>query len=250
VILTGRVALVTGAGQGVGRGVALALAAEGAPVAVVGRTLAKCEAVVEEVTARGGTAVAVRCDVTRRADVDACVDEVRHALGPVQVLVNAAQTTHYASLRRTTEDELEEQWQSGPMGTFRFMQTCFDDLRASSGCVVNVGSGSSLTAQPAMGGYAAAKEAIRVLSRVAAVEWGRHGVRVNVVLPLAESPGMSGWSGDLPEAGAQLVDKVPLGRIGDPERDIGRAVVFLAGPDAGYITGTTLMVDGGHDYLR
>jgi NAD(P)-dependent dehydrogenase (short-subunit alcohol dehydrogenase family) len=101
-----------------------------------------------------------------------------------------------------------------------------------------------------MGGYAAAKEAIRVLSRAAAVEWGRHGVRVNVVLPLAESPGMGTWWEDLPEAGSGLVDRVPLGRIGDAEQDVGRAVVFLVGPDAGYITGSTLMVDGGHDYLR
>jgi NAD(P)-dependent dehydrogenase (short-subunit alcohol dehydrogenase family) len=250
VTLAGRVALVTGAGQGVGRGVALALGAEGAAVAVVGRTLEKCRAVAEEIVDRGGSAVPLQCDVTDRRAVDDAVAATREQLGQVSVLVNAAQTSHFATLRRLSEEALEEMWQSGPVGTLRFMQACFEDLRQTRGSVVNVGSGSSLTVQAAMGGYAAAKEAIRVLSRAAAVEWGKHGVRVNVVLPLADSPGLAGWSTDLPEAGASLADRVPLGRLGDAERDIGRAVVFLVGPDAGYVTGSTLMVDGGYDYLR
>jgi NAD(P)-dependent dehydrogenase (short-subunit alcohol dehydrogenase family) len=250
VILDGRVALVTGAGQGVGRGVALALAGEGAQVAVVGRTVSKCEAVASEIVVRGGAAQPFACDVTSRPEVESCVDAVRGALGPVQILVNAAQTMAYGSLRRLTEADLEIQWQSGPMGTFRFMQLCFDDLRAARGSIVNFGSGSGLTVAPAMGGYAAAKEAIRILSRAAAVEWGRYGIRVNVILPLADSPGLTSWAGDLRAAGTSLVDRVPLGRIGDCEKDIGRAVVYLAGPDAAYVTGTTLVVDGGHDYLR
>jgi len=250
VILEGRSAIVTGAGQGVGRGVSLALAAEGARVTVAGRTLSKCEAVVAEITERGGTAQAVRCDVVSRDDVDACVAAAQEAYGPVQILVNVAQSMHYGSIRRLTEEAFEEQWQSGPVGTLRFMQACFEDLRKTGGSVVNFGSGSSLTAQPAMGGYATVKEAIRVLSRVAAVEWGPHGVRVNVICPLAASPGMDSWSGDLPAAGNSLVDRVPLGWLGDAERDIGRAVVYLVGPDGRYVTGTTLMVDGGHDYLR
>ena len=249
-ILEGRTALVTGAGQGVGRGVALALAAEGAHVAVVGRTLSKCESVAAEIAERGGTASAFECDVSERAQVEACVEAVHGKLGQIAILVNAAQTTVYGSIRRLTEDDLESQWQSGPMGTFRFMQLCFDDLRATKGSVVNFGSGSSLTVAPAMGAYAAAKESIRVLSRAAAVEWGKHGVRVNVILPLANSPGYDSWAGDLPEAGDAMLQRVPLGRIGDCEQDIGRAVVYLVGPDAGYITGTTLVVDGGFDYLR
>jgi NAD(P)-dependent dehydrogenase (short-subunit alcohol dehydrogenase family) len=249
-ILDGTVALVTGAGQGIGRGAALALAAEGARVAVVGRTAAKCEAVAAEIAERGGKAVAVTADVGRRADVDACVAAVRDQLGPVSCLVNVAQTTHYSSLRKLTEDDLDAVWQSGAVGSLRLMQACFDDLRATRGSVVNFGSGSGLTARPAMGAYAAVKEALRTMSRVAAAEWGRYGIRVNVVCPLAETPGFDSWTADLPDAAGQLASQVPLGRLGDAERDVGRAVVFLAGPDSQYITGTTLMVDGGYDYLR
>ena len=189
-------------------------------------------------------------DVTRRADVDACIDEVRGRLGPVSCLVNAAQQLHFKSLRKITELELEEVWQSGAVGSLRFMQACFDDLRTTRGTVINVGSGSGLTADPAMGAYAAVKEALRTLSRVTAKEWARYGIRVNVICPLAASPGLESWGSDLPDAAEQLTGQVPLGRIGDPERDIGRTVVFLAGPDSQYVTGTTLMVDGGKDYLR
>lgn len=160
--------MVTGAGQGVGRGIALALAEEGARVAVVGRTAAKCEAVAAEITDRGKDAVAIRADATQRADVDVCVAEVRGRLGPISCLVNAAQQMHYTPLRRLTELELEAVWQSGAVGSLRFMQACFDDLRACRGSVIDVGSGSGLTARPAMGAYASVKEALRTMSRVAA----------------------------------------------------------------------------------
>jgi NAD(P)-dependent dehydrogenase (short-subunit alcohol dehydrogenase family) len=250
VILDGTVALVTGAGAGIGRGVALALAAEGAQVAVVGRTLASCEATAEEIEQRGGKAVAVRVDVANRSDVDAGVADVQARLGPISCLVNAAQTTRFGSLRKLTEDDLDAVWQSGAVGSLRLMQACFEDLRTTRGAVINFGSGSGLTARPAMAAYAGVKEALRTMSRVAAAEWGRYGIRVNVVCPLAGSPGLDSWSQDLPAAGEGITAQIPLGRLGEPERDIGRAVVFLAGPDSQYVTGTTLMVDGGYDYLR
>jgi NAD(P)-dependent dehydrogenase (short-subunit alcohol dehydrogenase family) len=249
--LAGRVALVTGAGQGVGRGIALALASEGARVAVVGRTRSKCDAVSREILARGGDALTLSCDVEVRDQVDATLHGVIEQWGRLDILVNNAQAMAYKSLRRLTEEDMESMWQSGPMGAFRMLQASFDSLRASRGCVVNLGSGSSILPQPTMAGYAMAKEALRVLTRVAAQEWGRYGIRVNAVCPLAESPGLAAFDEANPGAHeAAVLPHVPLGRVGDAEADIGSAVVYLCSDAAAYVTGTTLMADGGYTYLR
>jgi NAD(P)-dependent dehydrogenase (short-subunit alcohol dehydrogenase family) len=250
-MLRDRVAIVTGAGQGVGRGVALALAGEGALVAALGRTESKCEAVAAEIRERGGQAIAIRCDVESRDDVEASVAMAVDRGGRLDILVNNAQALVYKSVRKMAEADMESMWQSGPMGAFRFMQVCFPHLRETEGCVVNMGSGSSILPHAAMSGYAMAKEAIRVLTRVAAVEWGRYGVRVNSVCPLAHTPGFSGFMEAAPGAFEEMVlPLIPLGRMGDVETDIGRAVVYLCSKDAGYVTGTTLMLDGGYNYLR
>jgi NAD(P)-dependent dehydrogenase (short-subunit alcohol dehydrogenase family) len=173
------------------------------------------------------------------------------AWGRIDLLVNNAQTKVYQSLRRMTEADMQTMWQSGPMACLRFMQTCFPYLRETAGCVINMGSGSSIMPRGAMGGYAMTKEAVRVLSRVGAVEWGRFGIRVNAVCPLAVTPGLEEFDEAAPGASDELVTpQIPLGRWGEPEADIGRAVVYLASRDGGYITGTTLMVDGGYNYLR
>ena len=115
-VLDGQVAIVTGGGQGIGRGIALALSSEGATVMVLGRTLSKCEAVVEEITARGGTAEAGACDVVHRDQVEASVQRCAEEWGRIDVVVNNAQTTSYQSLRELTEVDAEAMWQSGPMG--------------------------------------------------------------------------------------------------------------------------------------
>jgi NAD(P)-dependent dehydrogenase (short-subunit alcohol dehydrogenase family) len=249
--LTDQIALVTGAGQGVGRGCALALSGEGARVALLGRTLEKCEAVAEEIRKRGGEALPVMCDVESREQVDAAVAQVVDHYGRLDAVVNNAQSLAYKLVRKLTEEDMQSMWESGPMGTFRMQQACFEQLRASKGCIVNMGSGSSILPRASMSGYAMAKEAIRILTRVTAVEWGRYGIRVNAVCPLADSPGMDFFSSANPGAYEEMViPEVPLGRMGDAETDIGRAVVFLCSQDASYTTGTTLMVDGGYNFLR
>jgi NAD(P)-dependent dehydrogenase (short-subunit alcohol dehydrogenase family) len=101
-----------------------------------------------------------------------------------------------------------------------------------------------------MGGYAMAKEAIRVLTRVAALEWGRYGIRVNAICPLADTPGMASFDSATGAYETMVIPDVALGRLGDPEADIGRSIVYLCSDDAAYVTGTTLMVDGGYTYLR
>jgi NAD(P)-dependent dehydrogenase (short-subunit alcohol dehydrogenase family) len=250
-VLDGQVAIVTGAGQGVGRGVALAVAREGARVMVLGRTVTKCEAVVDEIAGRGGESVAEQCDVEHRDQIEASVARALERWGRIDLLVNNAQTKHYQSLRRMTDDQMDTMWQSGPMATLRFMQACFASLREAQGCVVNMGSGSSIDPLGAMGGYAMTKEAVRVLSRVGAVEWGKFGIRVNSICPLAMTPGMDEFADSAPGAlEADVTPHIPLGRFGDAEDDIGRAVVYLASDAGRYVTGTTLMVDGGYNYLR
>jgi NAD(P)-dependent dehydrogenase (short-subunit alcohol dehydrogenase family) len=249
--LSGQVAIVTGAGQGVGRGVALAVAAAGGRVMVLGRTLSKCEAVVKEIAERGGDSVAERCDIEHHDQVIASVQRAVDRWGRIDLLVNNAQTKRYQSLRRMTDADMDTMWRSGPMASLWFMQACFPHLRESQGCIVNMGSGSSILPLGAMGGYAMTKEAVRVLSRVGAVEWGRFGIRVNSICPLAASPGFEEFSDAAPGAmEAEVVPKVPLGRLGDPELDVGRAVVYLASEAGRYVSGTTLMVDGGYNYLR
>ena len=118
-------AIVTGAGQGIGRGVALAVAAEGANVVVLGRTLAKCETVVAEIQERGGEAVAELCDVAHRDEVEESVERTIARWGRIDLLVNNAQTKVYQSVRKITDADMETMWQSGPMATLRFMQACF-----------------------------------------------------------------------------------------------------------------------------
>jgi len=249
-VLKDRVAIVTGAGQGVGRGVALALAGEGAKVAVTGRTVSKCESVVAEIIERGGEAIAIRCDVESRVDVDDTVAATVEKWGRLDILVNNAQTLIYKTVRNFTEEDLESMWQSGPVATLRFQQAAFPHLRANKGVIVNMGSGSSIMPHPLMSGYAMAKEAIRVLTRVTAMEWAKFGIRVNSICPLAETPGWDLFTSTAPGAEEEVLSTIPLGRMGLPEADIGRGVVYLCGADGNYVTGTTLMIDGGFNYLR
>jgi NAD(P)-dependent dehydrogenase (short-subunit alcohol dehydrogenase family) len=247
--LAGKVAIVTGAGQGVGRGIALALADAGCSVVASGRTLSKCEDTAASIAQRGQTALAIRCDVGVRADVDACVDATLERFGRIDVLVNSAQTVRLGSLLDITEDDMAVVYDTGPIGALRFMQACFPSLRETGGNVINLASGSGVQPQPGQAPYAAAKEGMRALTRCAASEWGVHGVRVNAICPFASSPAMDGWRQAVPKEYEQALKQVYLRRIGDCEQDIGPAVVFLAGEGARYITGATLMIDGGQNYL-
>ena len=248
--LDGKVALVTGAGQGVGRGIALALAGEGAQIAVAGRTEGKLLQTCAEIAQRGGRAIPIVCDVMIAADIERCVQQTVATLGTVDILINNAQVVPLGRLLDVTEEHYQEGMDSGPLATLRFMKACYPYLR-DGGCIVNLGSSSAIRWDPiGYGAYAAAKEAIRALTRAAACEWGPDGIRVNCVLPLAMSPAMDGWIASRPEEAAEFFRTIPLGRVGDCETDIGRAVVFLCGPDARYITGHSLPLDGGQAFMR
>jgi meso-butanediol dehydrogenase/(S,S)-butanediol dehydrogenase/diacetyl reductase len=248
-VLEGRRALVTGAGQGVGRGVALALAAAGASVSLVGRTESKLVAVADEIAARGGRALVVAADVKRADDIERCVSATLAELGGLDILVNNAQEVPLGRLLDVDDAAVQAGWESGPLATLRFMRTCHPAL-CGGGAIVNMGSRAGVRPDPvARGAYAAVKEAIRALTRAAAMEWAADGIRVNAVLPYASSPALDRLAVERPEEYEATRRQVPLGRLGDPELDIGRAVVFLVGPHASYITGATIPVDGGNAFL-
>jgi len=248
--LDGKVAIITGAGQGVGEGVALALAEAGSRVVLAGRTEAKVERTAAAVRDRGGVALALRCDVTNPHDVNECVERTVSEFGTVDILVNNAHVPPLGPIAEIPEALFEAGWSTGPLATFRFMRACYPHLKGG-GVIVNMGSGSAIRPDlTAFGAYGACKEAIRTMSRAAACEWGSDGIRVNVVLPLALSPGMAGFLDEHPEALDGVLGAIPLGFIGDSERDIGPAVVWLCSDAASYVTGTSLCVDGGQDYVR
>jgi len=247
-ILDHKVALVTGAGQGVGQGIAYALAGEGAVVAVVGRTRAKLLATCDEIRRRGGRAEPFACDVTDATQIDQCVAAVVEQFGGVQILINNAQVAPLGRLLDMTDATFLEGIETGPLATLRMMRACYPHLKGD-GVIVNFASSAAVRWDASgYGAYAAVKEGIRALTRAAACEWGVDGIRVNVVAPHALSPGLKGWVDANPEEAEAFFKTIPLGRVGDCERDIGRAIVFLASADAAYLTGATLPLDGGQAY--
>ncbi|MER7926104.1 SDR family oxidoreductase [Streptomyces sp. NPDC096057] len=247
--LAGRTALVTGGGQGVGRGIALALAAEGAAVVVTGRTESRLKDTAQEITARGGRAYTVVGDVGERDDVDRMVAETVREFGGLDVLVNNAQSSVQRRLEQTSYDDVELAYRSGPLAVFHAMRAALPHLRKSRGNVVNLGSSAAVQGEATFAAYAMAKEAIRGLSRVAAREWGPYGVRVNVICPAALSPAAEDYLAAHPHKAAELAREIPLGRLGSPEADIGRAVAALVSDDMAYLTGATLMLEGGRTLI-
>jgi NAD(P)-dependent dehydrogenase (short-subunit alcohol dehydrogenase family) len=232
--MSGEVEIVTGGAGDIGRGVCRALTKADRQVAVLDLDVAGAES----------AAAAISCDVTDPSACRTAVDRVVAELGGVHALVNMAQQRTFGPLADTSDDDLRTVFESGPIATLRMMNLCRPHMvRAGGGAIVNFASAAGTSGDvPGKGAYAAAKEAIRGLTKQAAVEWGPDNVRVNAICPLATHD-EGRWPGS-------VVDGVPLGRLGDPETDIGGVVVFLTGPAGAYITGRTLMVDGGVGTFR
>ncbi len=245
--LSGKVALVTGAGQGVGLGIALALAAAGARVVLAGRTREKVEKAAAELAARGGTALAVACNVRDPADLAAAVDRAVAGFGALDILVNNAQEVPLGKLDDVSDEAFLAGFESGPLATFRLMKLARPHLAArGGGTIVNLASSAGLRwDMSGYGAYGAVKQAIRALTRAGAAEWGREGIRVLTIAPHAESPGLKWWVENNPEEAEAFFRTIPLGRIGRLEEDIGRAVAALCGDELGYLTGATIPLDGG-----
>ena len=245
-----KTALITGSGQGIGRGIALALSDRGANIALVGRTLSKVKSVADEIKDNGGSALAIECDVKDKDSIKTAIDLAVSEFSGINFLVNNAQEVPLGNLLHVSDDAFEAGWMSGPLATFHFMKICHPFLKGG-GKIINLASSSALRADSeGYGAYAAVKEAIRTLSRTAAVEWGQDNILVNCIMPLAKSTGMEWWMNERPEEAAEFIKTIPLGRVGDCKDDLGEAVCHLLSEGMSYITGSTIMIDGGQAFLR
>ncbi|WP_241661500.1 SDR family NAD(P)-dependent oxidoreductase [Thermomonospora catenispora] len=250
-LLDDKVAIVTGAGQGIGRGIALALASEGAAVAAVGRTLRTLEETCALARERGARAEPYRCDVADTAAVPALVEAVARRFGGVDVLVNNAYSGAFGPLLSMSDEEFRQGFRTGPFAAFALMKACHPHMKArGGGCIVNLVTSAMVRWDSASyGAYAAAKQALRALTRTAACEWGPDGIRALAIAPHALSPGLRRWAEHNPREAEEFRTTIPLGYIGDCEQDIGRAVVALLSPDMRYLTGAVIPLDGGQAHF-
>jgi NAD(P)-dependent dehydrogenase (short-subunit alcohol dehydrogenase family) len=184
--------------------------------------------------------------VSDRDDVDRAVSAVVDRFGGVDILVTCALPKLVVQpFEATGLGFIEDMWRVGYLGVVNTMQACLPQLKERRGAVINFGSGAGLGAGAGYASYAPVKEAVRAITRVAAREWGSYGVRVNAICPFARSEQFDEWALENPDQARMAESSTALGRIGDCEADIGRAAVFLASADAGFVTGHSLMVDGG-----
>jgi NAD(P)-dependent dehydrogenase (short-subunit alcohol dehydrogenase family) len=216
--LQDKVAIITGAGQGVGRGIAIAFAREGASVVLAGRTESKVQAVADEIRAMSGKVLAVRCDVASSQDVEATVKVAVEAFGTVNILVNNAFCGNDPiPLMELTDAYVQAAVDTTIFGTLHFMQACFPYLKQHErSSIINFGSSAATEGWANLATYSITKEAVRGLSRSASKEWGKFGVRVNVIQPRAYSPAMEDFRSREPERYAAMLAATPLPYVGDP----------------------------------
>ena len=258
--LTGKTAIITGAGRAVlsdgrcgsiGYGIATAYAKEGANLVITGRNVKKLEDAKEELERLYGIRVLiVQADVNAGADNEAVVANVVQqtidTFGSIDVLINNAQASASGvPLAEHTTDQFNLALYSGLYAAFYYMKACYPHLAKAKGSVINFASGAGLFGNFGQCAYAAAKEGIRGLTRVAATEWAKDGINVNIVCPLAWTAQLEQFEKAYPEAFKENVKMPPAGHYGDAELEIGRVCVQLASPDFKYLTGETLTLEGG-----
>ena len=249
--LTGKVAIVTGGGQGVGLGIALTLAEAGANIVITGRHEEKLRGAADQLRAKGAPDVlTVVGDARRRESAQQAVEATVRKFGHLDVLVNNAQSSSPGTPFESIDDPtIAMTLESGLMGTLYFMQASFPHMKERGGSIINLGSREGIFGGVGMSVYAATKEAIRGLSRSVAREWGKYNIRVNVICPAELSPAAVTYLDSHPEEAKMYLSQIALGRFGDTHRDIGPIALFLASADSGYLTGQTLNADGGQMML-
>ena len=257
---TGKTVIITGGGRAVladgscgsiGYGIATAFAKEGANIVITGRNWDKLQAGKEELEKLYNVRVLpVQADISATSDNEAVVknviDKTIEEFSQIDVLVNNAQASASGV---TLEDHTLEQFNlavySGLFATFLYMKYCLPYLKQTKGSVINFGSGAGLFGNYGQPSYAAAKEGIRGLSRVAATEWASYGINVNVICPLAWTAALENFKNAYPEAFEANVHTPPAGHFGDCEKEIGRVVLQLASEDFKYMNGETITLEGG-----
>lgn len=245
-----KVVIITGGAGGIGSGMAKAMAKEGATIAIVDLNEESGKQMEQELQEISPNSYFIQANLADHDNLKAIVDSVAERSGKLDVLVNNAHASRQTPFADVPKEELELSLNTGFFPTWYLMQAAYPYLKETKGNVINFASGAGLNGHATQAAYAAAKEAIRGVSRVAANEWGKDGINVNIISPLADSPGVQAWAKAQPEYYEEVVSKIPLGRFGHVEEDIGRVAVFLASEDSRYITGQTIMVDGGSIQLR
>lgn len=241
------VTIITGGGKGIGYGLAQAFAEAGSNLVITGRTLSRLESARQRLEAEYGVKVLpIVADGADEAAIKDVVAQTIDTFGKINTLVNNAQVSKSGlPLIEHTKEDIDLAIHSGLYAAFFYMRECHPYLKESKGSVINFASGAGLFGKLGQSSYAAAKEGIRGLSRVAAAEWGPDGIRVNVICPLAMTESLMEWKESYPDLFAKTIQGIPLGRFADPKDDIGRVAVFLASEDAHYITGETITLQGG-----
>ena len=253
VIITGggRAVLKDGRCGSIGYGIATAYAKEGANLVITGRNVAKLEKAKAELEEKYGIQVlALQADISAGSDNEATAKMVAEAamkaFGRIDVLINNAQASASGvTIQDHTTEQFDLAMYSGLYATFYYMKACYPYLKETQGSIVNFASGAGLFGNYGQCSYAAAKEGIRGLSRVAATEWAKDGINTNVVCPLAWTAQLENFQKAYPDAFQANVKMPPAGHFGDPETEIGRVCVQLANPDFKYLNGETLTLEGG-----
>ena len=251
--LQDRVALITGAGAGIGKGVARRFAAEGASLWLADINAETCAAAAQEISEEFGVQVGYSAaDVSEHAAVQTMVDAALARFGRVDILVNNAWGRRpgakpgFAQVETLGDLDAHWAWRIGAQSALWAMQAVFPGMKERGwGRVINKCSLNAVNAHPYSVDYNMAKEALRTLTRSAAREWAAHGICCNAICPGAATEAYQKFATAQPDNAADMLRMNPMGYMGDPERDIGGAALFLASDDCGYVTGNTLFVDGG-----
>ena len=242
--LEGKTALVTGAGSGIGKAIADTFAGEGARVALADVNRAAAQSAARAI---GNDAVAVHCDVTKRADIGAAVAETLSAFGALDILVNNAGATHSNKpMLEIGEEEYDRIFAINVKGLFQFCQAVVPHFRKNGGgVIINIGSTAGLRPRPGLSAYNATKGAVHTLTKSLAVELAPDRIRVCAIAPVAtDTPLLPSFLGPAPGQREKFISTVPLGRLAQPQ-DIADAALFLASTDADFVTGNIVEVDGG-----